>query len=264
MTRLVLLFIIFFNVALSEDNITTGIIKPIYEAKISVSVDGVVSKINFKEGDFVRKNNVIMKFDDKLQELETKRRKIILDDVTKLNSSKENLEILEKALEIKEEVYKKTKSISLNELNGLRMQYIGSKSEYESLKTAKQKEEVEYLIALNLLDYYKVKSPVDGIITKINPKLGEWVQAGDEIVHIVNTEICYVEIDLEIQQLKKLKLDSSVVVEVSENEKVIQKEGKVVFISAVADSSSGLIRAKINFDNKTNKVTPGLHAKIIF
>jgi len=144
------------------------------------------------------------------------------------------------------------------------MQYIGSKSEYESLKTAKQKEEVEYLIALNLLDYYKVKSPVDGIITKINPKLGEWVQAGDEIVHIVNTEICYVEIDLEIQQLKKLKLDSSVVVEVSENEKVIQKEGKVVFISAVADSSSGLIRAKINFDNKTNKVTPGLHAKIIF
>jgi len=94
MTRLVLLFIIFFNIALSEDNITTGIIKPIYEAKISVSVDGVVSKINFKEGDFVRKNNIIMKFDDKLQELETKRRKIILDDVTKLNSSKENLEIL--------------------------------------------------------------------------------------------------------------------------------------------------------------------------
>jgi RND family efflux transporter MFP subunit len=241
-----------------------GIIKPIYEAKISVATDGIVSKIIKQEGTKVKKGDTIIRLDDKLQALDTKRKKIILDDKIKLNSMKESVEILSKILDSKQDLYDKTKSISLNELNNIKMQFIGAKAEYNTTIKDEEKEKIDYQIAIKLLDYYRVKSPVDGIVTKIEPKIGEWVQSGTQVAYIVNTEICFVEIDIDAKTLDRLSVGSKVDVEVEVNNKLIKKEGKVVFISAVADSSSGLIRTKVNFDNKKDKVTPGLQAKIIF
>lgn len=242
----------------------TGIVKPIYEGKLSVSTDGIVSKILLKEGDFIRKGQIILKLDDKLQRLETLRRKTILDDKTQEKSLELNLVILKDILVKKEQLYKDTKAVSLNELSQLRMQYINSKGELANLKANEVKEDIEYQISAEVLEYYKLKSPTNGIITKIEPQEGEWVQVGKEIVHITNITTCFVEIDLEVSVLKDISVNSKVTVEVNNGVNIIKKEGRVNFISAVADSSSGLVRAKIYFNNKDNKVIPGLTATVIF
>ena len=241
-----------------------GIVNPIYEGKLSVSTDGIVSKFYLKEGDIVKKGQVILKLDDKLQKLETIRRKLVLDDTTQLDSLRKSLRIMKDILSKKESLFKNTKALSLNELNQLKIQYINAKGELDTLISNEKKEKVEYEISKNVLNYYNLKSQVDGVITYIKPKLGEWVQVGSEIVTIVNTKTCFVEIDLDIASLKKLSLNSKVTVEIKDGENTIKKEGSVDFISAVADSSSSLVRAKIYFDNSDDSVIPGVTASIIF
>lgn len=251
-------------ICLMAQNRLTGIVKPIYEAKLGSSTEGIVSEVFYKEGDTVKKNDIIIKLDDKLQKLETIRRKVVLEDKTQLVSLQKNLRILEDILIKKEKLYKTTKAISLNELNQLKMQYINTKGEVESLKNNEQKEQIEYKISSEVLEYYNIKAPANAIITKIIPKKGEWVQTGKEIVHIVDISTCFVEIDADVFLLKKLKLNSNVDVEVKVDEKTIIKQGKVSFVSAVADSSSSLVRVKVNFDNKDKAIIPGIAASIVF
>lgn len=241
----------------------TGIVKPIYEGKIGISTEGKVEKILLKEGDIVKKGQVILSLDSKLQNLETQRRGLLYKDKTQVVSLKKNLLILEDILNKKQELYNKTKSISLNELNQLKMQYTNTKAELKSLQVNEKKEYIEYKISKNVLAYYKLKSPVNGVITRIQPKIGEWVQVGKEIVQIVNIDTCFVEVDLNVNDLQIISLNSSVDVQINNGKETFIKEGKVSFISAIADSSSGLTRAKIDFDNKDRKAIPGLTANII-
>jgi len=263
MKKIILILLLLQNILFSQE-VLMGIVKPIYDAKIGVAVDGIVSNIYYEEGQRVKNGDVIIQLDDKLQTLETKRRKIVYDDKIQVKSLGKNVDLFEKILESKEKLYNSTKSISLNELNNITMQYISSKAEYETLLINEEKEKIEYEISVALLDSYKIKSPVDGIITKIEPKLGEWVQVGDKAVHIVNDDVCFVEVDIDVISLQHLKVGSKVEIEVDINQQIIKKSGKVSFISAIADSSSSLIRAKINFENKKDKVIPGLQARIIF
>ena len=249
---------------LFAQNSITGIVNPIYEGKLSVSTDGIVSKLFLKEGDIVTKGQIILKLDDKLQKLETIRRKLVLDDTTQLSSVKKSLNIMNEIVAKKENLFKNTRAISLNDLNQIRIQHINAKGELAALIANEKKEKIEYKISLEVLNYYNLKSPVDGVITNIKPKLGEWVQVGKEIVSIVNSKTCFVEVDIDMTLLKNLSLNSKVMVEVKDGQDIIQKEGSVDFISVVADSSSSLVRAKIYFDNSDNVVTPGVTAEIVF
>ena len=256
--------IIVLTVSLFAEELVTGIIKPIYDGKLSVATDGILEKLYFKEGDIVKKNQVILKLDDKLQKLETQRRKLVLNDKTQQVSLRANLKIMKTIIKQKEYFYKTTKAISLNEVRQLRMQYIKNKGELASLIENKKKEKVEYKIALNVLKYYRLLSPVEGIIIKIDASLGEWVQTGKVIVEVMNIDRCFVEVDLSQDLLKRLEKDLKVKVEVEVKGKTVVKIGIIEFISTIADSSSSLVRAKVFFDNRDRAVIPGLSAHIIF
>jgi len=256
--------LLFTTISLVAQTKLTGIIKPIYDAKLSVSTEGIITKFYKKEGDFIKKDDFILKLDDNLQKLETQRRKIVLEDKTQLEAMQKNLMILKDILNKKEILFKKTKAISLNELNQLRMQYINTQGEVDNFIANEKKETIEYKISAEVLKYYKLKSPVDGVITKIKPKIGEWVETGKEIVDIVDIRTCFVEIDLNINQLQTIKLNSKVIIKVDIGDKIIKKDGFIKFISVVADNSSSLIRAKVYFDNKDMLITPGINATVIF
>jgi len=224
----------------------------------------LVEKIYFKEGDYVKKGQTILKLNDKLQKLETNRRKLVLDDTTNLDSLEINLETMKDIVEKKEYLYENTKAVSLNELRQLKMQYVKNRGELLSLRENEKKEKVEYQISSEVLDYYKLKSPISGTIITIIPNLGEWVQTGKIIVNIVDIKTCFVEVDLEQNAVSQLLKNKNVKIEVNGKDSLIIKDGYVDFISSVADSSSGLTRAKISFKNKDGAVTPGVSATIKF
>ncbi len=262
--KFIVLITLISGVMMAQGSAFIGLIKPIYDIKLSVAVDASVKKILLKEGDVVKKDQTIIYLNDELQSLETSRRLLIYEDNSKAESLKENLVIMKNLVEAKERLYTKTKAVSLNDLNRLKMQYINLKSEYEIDLESKKRENIEYQIANTVLEYYKIKSPITGIITEIKPSVGERLQTNSEIVRIVNVDVCYVELDIDSNLLDEIDKKKSVVVEVERAGKIIKKKGKIEFVSVIADNASGLVRVKISFDNKDKAVLPGVTAKITF
>src|SRR3954471_6905077 len=64
----------------SDTPYVEGITEPFLDVTLSASVAGIVTAEKFKEGDFVKEGDVILDLDKKLEELETVRRKLVMDN----------------------------------------------------------------------------------------------------------------------------------------------------------------------------------------
>ena len=261
--KYIFLFVLFTRLLLAQTQLT-GIIKPIHDIKLSVSVDALVKEILVHEGDKVKKGELLLQFDDSLQALETKRRELIYNEHSKIDSLRKNLAIMKQLLDSKESLYKRTKAISLNELNHLKMQYINMESDYLIAQEEKKREQVEYEIANHVLKLYSLKAPISGTIISIKADIGENLQTGKEIIELVNSDRCFVELDVKHEVMLALKKSSKIVVQTIYKEATVEKKGNIDFISTIADSASGLVRVKISFDNYDSTILPGLTAYIIF
>jgi RND family efflux transporter MFP subunit len=239
-----------------------GIIKPIYDIELSSLVEGKIDKLFIKEGDRVKIGNNLIRIDDKLQRLEMDRRKIIWKDTARLSSAKKNSKILKSLLHSTQMLYNKTKAVSRDDLRVLEMKYYTSKGDIQAQIENEKKEKIEYKIAKNILSQYTIVSPIDGIVTTITKQKSEWTKTGEILLRIVNTDLCFLEINVDEKYATKVDKGKFVDFKIALQEKFITIKGKVIFVSPVADNSSGLVRLKIQFDNRVEKITPGISASI--
>lgn len=242
----------------------TGIISPQYDLQLSLSTDGLVKSVNKKEGNLLKKDEAILVLDNKLQSLETQRRKIIWQDTSKLNNLVQQKKIIEKRYKDALDLYNQTKSISYDEITSIKLKLDEIDSEIKYNGENEKREKLEYTISKEMLDNNILKSPIDGVVSKIVVDIGEWVKAGEPIVNIINSKICYVEFNIEKSYVNQIKNSKSVNITIDEKESKIEKEAKIEFISPIADKSSGLILVRVEIDNSDDSITPGLSATLSF
>ena len=239
-----------------------GIVEPNHEVAIAFPLDGVIEEIFVKEGDSVKKNVQLIKLDDSLQALETKRKKQIYEDYSELETYSKNLSILNTLYGQTEALYQDTGSVSFEELKKLEMQVHNMAGKILMIKARKVQEKIDYEISQEVLSRYILKSPIDGIITEITPELGEWAKIGEMVVTVTCTTTCFVEFNIDESYARNISKGQDVLVNVREGEHTAQKTGKVVFVSTVADRASALVRVKVEFGNEDGAVIPGVLASI--
>ena len=237
-----------------------GIVLPKHHLHLTFSIDGKVSGLLVKEGDRVAKNKTILQLDDKLQRFDAKRKKLIHKDTAFVDALSHNEKLLKQMVNSTRELYENTKSISKDELISLEIRYYETLGQLEATKQKKLIEGIEYEMSNTVLQSHSLKAPIAGVITKINYDIGEWVRSGEAVVELVAYEECYVEFNIEKQNIASLKIGDKLPLKVKSGNKEIEKISKVVFISAVADKSSSLVRVKTEFSNKDLSITPGLSA----
>lgn len=239
-----------------------GIIKPIEDIRVSVSLDGTVNKIYVKEGSYVKKGQNLLQLESYLQQLESNRRKVIWKDKAQLNAAIKNKIIQKSLLDSTRELYEQTQAVSRDEISMLESKYHILNGDIKMRQENEKKEKIEYHIAQQLLSKYRIKSPISGVVTELGLQEGEWAKMGKPFIRLVNANTCYVDIYIDEDSSRSLKVDDKIDFTVSTKSITAKKNGKVTFISPVADMASGLVRIKIEFPNIENRVTPGLSATI--
>ena len=241
-----------------------GIVIPIHEVELSMSIDGIVSKIFVKEGDCVRSKDKLLKLDDTLQRLEVERRKEIYHDNAEIESNKANLVIIKSLFDSARQLYEKTASVSHDEVKSLEMQYHNLRGKVNVAEAKKKQERIEYEISREVFARYVLTSPIDGMVTVIKCEEGEWAKAGEMIVTVVDTSSCSVDFNINEKYSPTLRKGDVLSIGVNEGKGMSIKKGMVVFVSSVADKASGLVKVKVEFENKKGKVVPGGLATISF
>ena len=262
--QVVLFFLVVCGGQAGASALFEGIVNPLYEIKLAVPIDGIVAKIFVKEGDRVAKTARLLKLDDTLQILEVARRKEVYEDNSELDANKKNIVILKELLDSSKKLFESTASISHDEVINLEMQYHTLKGKIDVSEAKKKQELIEYNISREVLSRYVLLSPIDGTVTAVKIKEGEWAKTGEMMISVVDKSQCVVDFNIEEKYARALKNGKNVSLRVREGDTMTSKKGTIVFVSSVADRASALVKVKVEFENRNGTVIPGVIAQILF
>jgi len=218
----------------AEPRAVSGITEPFMDVTLSAPVQGTIRIEHYKEGAFVKEGQIILELDSKLEELETQRRKQVMEhSMTDYEATKQ--------------LFEKSKAVSKDELDKKETEF--------KVATA------ELGIAEEQLRRRKILAPFTGNIVELLLQPGASCEPYQPLVRLVDTSRVFFVGHIEGPAAADLKLGQAVKVEVTGARAPV--EASISFIAPVVDSASGLVRLKAVFDNAEGAVRPGLAARMI-
>lgn len=233
---------------------STGRVEAKYSIDVMARVSGFLNKKYFKEGDYVKKGQLLFQIDPQEYQLEVRNSQANVNQYRALllNSQKE----LDRANSlIKEDL------VSHSRVD----QSLATRNQNQALlDSARQKLQ---LAKVNL-GYTSIKSPIDGRIGKVNITEGNYVTlTSGPLVNVSSIDPVYVAFSLRsadfIKLLKASDKFKGVKVKVRfDGGKYYDKIGVVDFVDNQIDKNSGAIQMRATFENPRGWLVPGDYLKV--
>jgi len=230
---------------ITETITANGTIQPETEVKISPDVSGEIVELKIKEGDQVKKGDLLLKIKPDIYISSLERAK------ASLNSAKSQLAQAQAQLIDKENTYKRNKTlwekkaISQAEYEASESAYKVAKANVDAATFAIKSSEASVNEANENLNKTTIYAPMSGTVSKLNVEIGERVVG---TVQMAGTEM------LRIADLSKME----VVVDVNENDiiRVHMGDTAIVEVDAYLDHKfKGVVTEIANSANTTQGVT---------
>ncbi|WP_040249996.1 efflux RND transporter periplasmic adaptor subunit [Psychroserpens mesophilus] len=222
----------------------TGKIQPEVEVKISSEVSGEILDLPFKEGQQVNKGDLLVRVNPDLIQSAVSRSQATYQNI------RANLEQAEATLKQAKADYDRNKTlfdkgvISKSEWDRSIAAYetavAGRSSAYYSVQSAA----ASVNEAKDNLSRTEIYAPMSGTISLLNVELGERVvgtqqMAGTEILRVANLNNMEVEVDVNENDIVKVQIGDSTIVEV---DAYLKKEFKGI-VTEIANSAAGTLTA---------------------
>lgn len=233
---------------------STGRVEAKYSVDVIARVSGFLLKKYFKEGDFVKKGQLLFQIDPKEYQLEVNNSQAAVNQYGALLKNAQQELNRANAL-IKEDL------ISHSDVD----QSLATRNSNRALlDSARQKLE---LARVNL-SYTRIHSPIDGRIGKVKITEGNYVDAtSGSLVNISSMNPIYVTFSLRSQDFVKLLKASDKFKDVQvkaqfDNGVIYDKIGKIDFVDNQIDQNSGSVQMRAVFDNSKGWLVPGDYMKV--
>jgi RND family efflux transporter MFP subunit len=244
---------------------STARIAAVDSVEVRARVPGYLNKVNFREGDLVKKGDVLFEIDPRPYE-------------ALLNQAKAQVGQADAQLKFDEAEYRR--------YVGLGHSLAVSKSDVEKIGAAADVSRaniaaVRALLAQRELDlgYTKVMAPVTGRVSQYAVTVGNLIQAGNQgggtlLTTIVSVDPVYAYFDVDeqtIQRVRRLiregKLPSAdrTAVPVSlglSTENGLPHQGTIHFVDNQVNPKTGTLRVRGVFPNADEALTPGFFARV--
>ena len=204
-----------------------------HEAQVVAKTSGVLKKLYVEEGDTVKAGQLLAEIDES-------------DARSKLNSAEAQMH--------------KSEATFAHAEAAIPKQLI-PQFEYEQDKYDLQDKRAALEGARLQLSYTRILAPVDGIIAERSVKIGNMIQANQNVVRIVGMDPLQAILNVPERQLGILKSGQTVALEADAlpGQKFT---GNILRIAPVVDSASGTFRVTTQFHDKTATLKPGMFARV--
>ena len=227
-----------------------GNVEPLASVAVKARVDGQIVAVNFREGQEVRKGEVLFRldarpFDAALKQAEAN----VLRDAAARDQARSQerryQELLEKNFVSKESYAQIATNAQTAEAT--------AKASQAALESARVN-----------LDYCTIASPIDGFVGKALLQIGNMVKANDvnSLVVINQVKPIYVGFSVPEQQLAEVRRlqqagTLEVAVSTSDNRHALLARGQLAFIDNAVDATTGTIKLRAIFENLDLALWPG-------
>ena len=246
----------------SAQMMSSGITEAINDLSLSLPVAGRIEGLAVREGDRVTKGTEILHLDNRVEELELKRRKLALDDRSALNAAVRREKTLKDQWQSLRRLVE-TNTVARKQADEEELAYLTAMADRQALEVGEEREKIDVDLARELLARRSLVAPVEGVIVKIVRQVGESVDANQPVVQLVNTGRVRFVGNVDVAWGAQLKVGSPVGISVGPDAAPLIRQGVVTFVSPVVDRASGLMEVKAEFDNADGSVRPGLAGRFL-
>jgi multidrug efflux system membrane fusion protein len=248
---------------------------------VKAQVGGEITKVFFKEGDYVKKGAPLFTIDSRPLEAALAQVKANLaKDEALLAQAKANL-----ARDIAQEQYARTESGRYNKLasegivskdqgeqfksnaDALEQSVVADRAAIESAKAQAIADQANIANAEVQLGYTSIKSPIDGRTGNVTVKQGNVVPPNTtELVTINQIEPIYATFavpESKLNDVKKYMAGGKVQVMAKLQDATGTETGMLTFIDNNVDMTTGTIKLKGTFDNHDRKLWPGQFINVV-
>ncbi|ABE50059.1 efflux RND transporter periplasmic adaptor subunit [Methylobacillus flagellatus] len=233
----------------------SGRLEAVERVEIRPLVSGTLTKIHFKDGDLVRKGDLLFTIDPRPFEAEVARAQAQLSGAeARLDYTSHDLERAERLIG--------DNAIARRDFEEKRNAALEAKAALLAAQAALQ------TARLNL-EYSRITAPVSGRISRAEVTLGNIVSAGASstpLTTLVSTDNIYAALEVDEQSyLKFIQPGHTSRLKVLlglANEDGYSREGRIGSVDNRLDTASGTIRVRAVFDNHKGELLPGLYARV--
>jgi len=229
---LVVLLLSLLGLSMAQGADSIGYLEPGRSIRVSSAEPGIVKEVLVKEGAQVKSNDVLVRLDTRVLELEAK---IIAEEYSVMKRRLEKLrEILPKKFASEDEILR---------------------AESDSLITGLRKERIEAQI-----ERLTLRSPIDGVVTELRFDEAEGVGASNShVATVVQLQPMRVQFNLPLEQARHLSQGAEVLVEFPDYGET--RVGVVDYISPVSTAVVNTIRTRIMIPNP-GKLPAGIKCRL--
>ncbi len=238
-----------------------AITAPSADITLSFVQPGRIAEVNIKEGQSVKSGQVLIQQDDAVERAR-------LTQLEAASQNTLNIQAAEASLAQKQVDLKKLeKAAALNAATALEVEHakLDVKVADLSVKLAvfeHEQAQRKFEEAQIQIDNMSLKSPVHGIIEKVEFETGESVNALEDVVRVVQINPLWIDTPVPLEKAKGLQ-DGDKTQVIFPGSKETSVEGTIVFIGAVADAASSTLKVRIQVPNRSLRPA-GEHVRVIF
>lgn len=231
-----------------------GVTKPKEEPKLVFVAPGVVRKINVKEGQIVKKDEVLAVQDDRDEagKVEVAKGEIASAQM-QVEAAQADLDLKKVMLKRKEDIYAEQlkAGMSFTEVDEARVALKIADISIQFRQTELAKAKLQLLATEIQLEQRKLISPIDGVVVKIDVKVGEGSDLSRPVMQVVQVDMLTVEADIATTKAKALKVGDVIQVRYPDEDKWMP--ATITFMTKYANAASGTRKIKLELKNDADR-----------
>jgi macrolide-specific efflux system membrane fusion protein len=193
---------------LAEPVLEGCLVSLIDEVKVPTREAGVIKRLAIRQGDIVKKGDVLAEIDDDQPQMERRRADAEHSQAVAKATSDVDVRYSEKAHDVAKATYDKAEqshervkdSVTEVERQRLRLEWEKTELQIEQAKLERQlaslaatSKQVELEAAEQAIERRRIRSPLDGEVEEVFPHEGEWLQPGEPLARIITIDRLYVD-----------------------------------------------------------------------
>jgi membrane fusion protein, multidrug efflux system len=240
-----------------------GVTQAMRDVKLSVTVAGRIESLLVSEGSRVREGQLLLHLDRTLEELEVQRRRLLLQDRARIEELKQKEKVLQQQIQSLQPLLV-SGGVSRKQFEDEEIALGSVMAERRTLESAKEREQVELLLAQEAFERRHLRAPINGIVTKLAARQGESVAPSEPVITVVDTSRVRFIAAVPAGAGQRLRPGLSVRIDLGPEVRLSLRQAQLVFVSPVTDPSSGLVEVIAEFDNADGVVRPGITGRLLF
>jgi macrolide-specific efflux system membrane fusion protein len=255
------------------------VLRLLAEADVPAQEGGVLTAVAVREGQAVKKGELLAQIDDQVAQMAERAAKLKYDVAQAKATNDVQIRFARKAAEVAEaELQRSTesvsrfaKSVSQSQLDVERLNVEKTRLEAEQAEHNTQiavlemkSQENELAAARAQRARRKIVAPFDGTIVQVFVRLGEWVEPGQKALRIVNIDRLKAEGFLPASDAAANLLGAPVRLTLElDGDREAAFDGTVSFVSPEVDPITGQVRVWAEIDNRAGRLRPGQPVRMV-